>query len=110
MADWQALAKAQRDKVNGLIPEAWRLTTPLPTVEEKRDLTVYIRQFLTSRELEITETDAVGIVANTTSGKWKAREVAEAFCHRAALAHQMVHFSSHHHVHVTNNVINYRIG
>ncbi|RFU29945.1 hypothetical protein B7463_g6399, partial [Scytalidium lignicola] len=82
--------KERRDAVNALIPESWRLTTPLPSVEEQRDLTGYIQQFLSPRELEITETDAVGIAANTTSGKWKAREVAEAFCHRAALAHQMV--------------------
>ncbi|RFU26246.1 hypothetical protein B7463_g10088, partial [Scytalidium lignicola] len=90
MADWQALAKKRRDEVNALIPKSWYLTAPLPTVEEQRDLTAYIKQFLSSRELEITETDAVGIVANTTSGRWKAREVVEAFCHRAALAHQMV--------------------
>ena len=67
------------------------LTNPLPSASEQRDVTgKYIQQFLTPREIEITETDAVGIVKNTTPGIWKAREVAEAFCHRAALAHQMV--------------------
>ena len=91
MADWQALAKEKRESVNALIPESWLLTTPLPSASEQRDVTgKYIQQFLSSKEIEITETDAVGIVKNTTAGTWKAREVTEAFCHRAALAHQMV--------------------
>jgi amidase len=88
---WKTAAKQKRDAVNALIPEKWLLQSPLPTVKEQRDFTgTFIQQFLTPREVEITETDAVGIVENTTSGTWTAREVAEAFCHRAALAHQMV--------------------
>jgi amidase len=93
MANWEALAKGKRDEVNSLIPKAWLLPTPIPPVSEQRDVTgKYIQQFLSAKEIEITETDAVGIVKQTTSGIWKAREVAEAFCHRAALAHQMVYF------------------
>ncbi|TVY57764.1 Acetamidase, partial [Lachnellula suecica] len=89
--DWQALAHKKRDSTNALIPPAWRLPTPLPPVSEQRDVTgSYIQQFLSPREVEITETDAVGIVKKTTSGSWTALEVTEAFCHRAALAHQMV--------------------
>jgi amidase len=91
MAGWEVLATEKRDFVNALIPKSWLLSTPLPSSLEQRDVTgKYIQQFLSPREIEITETDAVGIVKNTTSGAWKAREVAEAFCHRAALAHQMV--------------------
>lgn len=91
MANWEALAKQKRDSVNALIPKPWILKSPSPSVGEQRDVTgQYIQQFLSQREVEITETDAVGICKHTTSGSWKAREVAEAFCHRAALAHQMV--------------------
>lgn len=90
--DWKSLAKTKRDSVNALIPKSWLLSTPLPSASEQKDVTgKFIQQFLTAKEVEITETDAVGIVKNTTSGTWKAREVAEAFCHRAALAHQMVY-------------------
>jgi hypothetical protein len=92
MVDWKSLAKEKRDSINALIPKSWLLPAPLPSAAEQRDVTgKYIQQFLSPREIEITETDAVGIVKNTTSGTWKAREVAEAFCHRASLAHQMVH-------------------
>jgi amidase len=95
MANWEALAKEKRDTVCSLIPKAWLLPTPVPPASEQRDVTgKYIQQFLSSREVEITETDAVGIVKQTTSGNWKAREVAEAFCHRAALAHQMAFLPS----------------
>lgn len=94
MASWETLAKEKREAVNALIPKQWLLKS-IPSVEEQRDVTgAYIQQFLSSREVEVTETDAVGIVQNTTTGAWKAREVAEAFCHRAALAHQLVSTAS----------------
>jgi len=51
---------------------------------------VYIREFLSEREVLITETDAVGIAEKTTKGDWTAVEVIKAFCHRASLAHQLV--------------------
>ncbi|KAK7991634.1 hypothetical protein PG996_013351 [Apiospora saccharicola] len=87
---WQALAAAKREAILGSIPEKWRLDK-IPTVDEQRNVTdAYIRQFLSPKESEITETDAVGIVEKTTSGAWSAVEVAEAFCHRASLSHQLV--------------------
>ncbi|KAH6679332.1 amidase signature domain-containing protein [Halenospora varia] len=89
--DWKTAAQVKRNAVNQLIPTKWKLPTPLPLASEQRDVTgKYIQQYLTEREVEITETDAVGIVKKTTSGEWTATEVTVAFCHRAALAHQMV--------------------
>jgi amidase len=91
MTDWKKLGQEKAAAVNALIPTSWLLPSPLPSAEEQRDVTgKYIQQYLSPKEIEITETDAVGLVRKTTSGTWKAREVAEAFCHRAALAHQMV--------------------
>lgn len=59
--------------------------------EEQKDVTgPYIHQFLNKTEIDITETDAVGIVNQISSGSWKATEVTAAFCHRASLAHQLV--------------------
>ena len=87
---WQDTARAKRDSVNNLIPEQWRLKS-IPSAEEQRDVTgKYIWQFLSEREAEITETNAVDIAKNTTTGHWTAEEVTRAFCHRAALAHQLV--------------------
>lgn len=90
MPSWKEIAQVKRASIRAKIPENW-LVPSIPSVQEQKDVTgKYIQQFLTDREIEITETDAVGIVAKTTTGAWKAREVAEAFCHRAALAHQLV--------------------
>ncbi|PYH91073.1 amidase [Aspergillus ellipticus CBS 707.79] len=88
---WQQLAETKRQAILSAIPEKWRLKDPIPSPAEQRDVTgAYIEQFLTPREIEITEADAIGILAHTTTGKWTAVEVTEAFCHRAALAHQLV--------------------
>jgi len=91
-SDWRAQGEAKRQSILNAIPDKWRLKGPVPAATEQRDVTgTYIQQFLNEREVEITESDAVDIVAETTSGRWSAVEVAEAFCHRAAIAHQLVH-------------------
>ncbi|KGO41171.1 Amidase, fungi [Penicillium expansum] len=88
---WQLKGEAKRQSILNAIPTKWRLTHHVPPATELRDVTGdYIRQYLTEREIEITETDAVDIVAQTSTGRWSALEVTEAFCHRAALAHQLV--------------------
>ncbi|XHG08438.1 hypothetical protein AWENTII_011537 [Aspergillus wentii] len=88
---WQSLGAAKRQSILDAIPPKWRIQEPIPPPAELRDVTgPYIQQFLKAREIEITETDAVGIVDKTTTGNWTAVEVTEAFCHRAALAHQLV--------------------
>lgn len=87
---WEALASQKRAAITAAIPKEWIIPS-IPTVEEVKDITgSYIQQFLSSKEVEITETDAVDIVKKTTTGVWSAVEVAKAFCHRAALAHQLV--------------------
>lgn len=88
--DYKAIAKEKFDSVWNKIPKEW-LIEKVPSVEEQPDVTgKYIHQYLSKEEIEITETDAVGIVTHTSSGRWKSVDVAKAFCHRAALAHQLV--------------------
>lgn len=90
--NWEQLGAEKRESILAAIPKEWRLEK-IPTPEEQRDVSgTYIDQFLNAEEKEITETDAVGIVAKTTSGEWKAVDVIKAFCHRAAIAHQLVCF------------------
>ena len=86
---WQHQAKTKLDAINGSIPEEWRLSS-IPSIEEQKDVTgPFIRNFLSTEEIEITETDAVDIVEKTSLGIWSAEEVTIAFCHRASLAHQL---------------------
>lgn len=87
---WQDRARQKREAILAAIPPDW-IIKDVPSVEEKKDVTgQYIRGLLSKREVEITETDAERIADMTTTGKWKAEEVTRAFCHRAALAHQLV--------------------
>ena len=87
--DWEATAKAKLNSINDSIPSKWRLPT-IPSIQQQRDVTgPFISKYLSDREVEITETDAVGITMRTCSGEWQAEEVMTAFCHRASLAHQL---------------------
>jgi amidase len=86
---WQERAQEKQDAILAAIPKEWRIDNP--PVEEQVDVTgKYVHQFLSDREIEITETTAEGIVGKIAKGEWKSEEVAKAFCHRAGLAHQLV--------------------
>ncbi|KAL8733922.1 MAG: hypothetical protein Q9181_003397 [Wetmoreana brouardii] len=86
---WQKLAKDKLESINQSIPKHWRLES-LPNNEERRDVTGdYIRQYLSKDEIEMTESVALTIVQQTSTGQWTAEAVTRAFCHRASLAHQL---------------------
>lgn len=88
--DWEKLATEKRESVIALIPKEWRIPAP-PSAQEQRNVTgKFIQQYLDEKEIEITESDAVSIVKKTSTGAWSAYDVAKAFCHRAAVAHQLV--------------------
>ncbi|CAI6331772.1 unnamed protein product [Periconia digitata] len=88
---WQVLAQKKRDSTLALIPPSWRIPN-LPSIQDQLDVTgSYTHQFLSQTEIEITETTPEAILSKTTTGLWKAEDVTRAFCHRAALAHQLVH-------------------
>lgn len=92
MASWKDVAATKRESILKSIPPKWHIPQ-IPSCEKQNDVTgSYIQQFLDAKEIEITETDVVGIASQISSGNWKATEVAEAFCHRASLAHQLVRF------------------
>ena len=88
-SDWQKAATGKRDAILATIPQKWKLSN-IPTSEEQKDVTQYVQQFLDKKEVDITETDAVGIAEKIAVGEWSAVDVTEAFCHRAAIAHQLV--------------------
>lgn len=91
MPSWKSLGESKREAILQLIPQKWRLQGPIPPANEQPDVTgSYVQQFLSPSEIEITEVDAIEIAQRTTSGHWTAVEVTEAFCHRAAIAHQLV--------------------
>ncbi|KAI0944360.1 hypothetical protein AcW1_002093 [Taiwanofungus camphoratus] len=87
---WRATADAKRESIASRIPEHWRIRK-VPDADELRDAQYYARGFLSAREIQITEIgDARELLQKIESGQYTAVEVAEAFCHRAAIAHQTV--------------------
>jgi hypothetical protein len=89
--DWKAVALQKRQQLHDLIPKEWLLPL-IPTPDELPDVTGgdYIDKLLTEKEKEITESDAEPIVARIADGSWTAVDVTTAFCHRAAIAGQLV--------------------
>ena len=87
-SNWKDLAKGKLDSINSSIPSEWKLSN-IPSIEERRDVTDFIVESLSKKEIEITQTDAHDIVEKTSKGQWTAEEVTTAFCHRASLAHQL---------------------
>lgn len=87
--DWKTRAQQKREAILKAIPKRWHL--PKSTLENApANLTgPFIHQFLTPTEIQITETPAPAILERTTTGQWTALSVAEAFSHRAAIAHQL---------------------
>lgn len=88
---WKLAGEHKRNALLALIPPEWRLTHPLPSPTEVPDLRKgTIQSYLSSREVMITEMDCLSLLEQLASGRLSSREVTMAFCHRAALAHQMV--------------------
>ncbi|KAK2747763.1 hypothetical protein FQN57_001793 [Myotisia sp. PD_48] len=103
---YKEIARRKQAQLEARIPQEWRLAAkwiPAGTlsIEESitnasnyddSDLTDIPRRcgLLTSKQLEITEKwDVKGILAELASGRLSAKEVAEAFCKRSAIAHQI---------------------
>ena len=89
-ARWQIKAREKREAINSEIPSHWQIAH-VPDADELKDAQHYARKFLTEREIGITEmADARALLEKLARGQYTALEVTEAFCHRAAIAHQTV--------------------
>ncbi|OAP53724.1 hypothetical protein AYL99_12096 [Fonsecaea erecta] len=87
---WQENSAVARQRLMDSIPSKWRLQTPPP--ESQTDVRSVPRDcgLLTERQLEITEQNASELMPQLLNGSLSSVEVTEAFCARAAIAHQCV--------------------
>jgi amidase len=86
---WKLLARKKRAEQAESIPVEWRLQS-IPDFTSARDW-VLESGLLTPQEVEITETtDARVLQQKIASKSWSAYAVASAFCHRAAIAQQLI--------------------
>ncbi|BFZ56930.1 Acetamidase [Savitreella phatthalungensis] len=90
--EWKVRAAAKKALTESCIPPKWLVPADQLPGKHVRDVTAFPREsgLLSARELEITETDLIPLARKLQTGEWRAREVTEAFCHRAAIAHQLV--------------------
>lgn len=85
---WVGLAQKKRDSLSSLIPNEWRIHL-VPSAVECPNAWERVRAALTPEELEITELAPLSLLANIHAEVWSAEDVVRAFCHRAALVHQL---------------------
>ena len=86
---WENRARTKRAQLLAAIPKAWRLGS-LPPSDLPRNSTQLPRRWLSDQEILITETSALDILAKVRDCIWSAQAVTRSFCHRAAIAHQLV--------------------
>jgi amidase len=94
--NWEAQAEVCRDVLDKSIQKQWLLSPDkLPSPERTNVLDVPKEsRILTERELEITETDATGLVEKMAQGTWTAKEVTIAFLKRATIGHQLLNYAT----------------
>jgi hypothetical protein len=90
--NWEVKAGIARDILTRSIKTEWLLPTEkLPGKDQLNVISVAKESgILTQKELDITETDATGLVERMAAGKLKAEEVLIAFAKRATIGHQLV--------------------
>lgn len=88
-SNWESTAKQKREAILAAIPQEWRISN-VPSIEEQPDVTQYVEQYLSEEELAITACSADQLAQKCGSGEWSAEDITRAFCHRAAVAHQLL--------------------
>lgn len=95
-APWIAIASRKQAHRDSLIPSKWRIPSSLlprdpPRFEDgAQDVLSVPRKILSPEEIQITEDYTVATLLEAISHeKFSAETVIDAFCHRAAVAHQL---------------------
>lgn len=90
-SSWQSISTTRRALVLDAIPSQWRLPPGTPPEGQTNVLDIpETCGILGPKQLEITSLTATELVSELASGKLSSAAVTEAFCIRAAIAHQLV--------------------
>ena len=90
---WEAKVDEKRKALAALIPEQWRIPASQLPPESQRSAVAFLKDsgLLTVEELTITELTVQELTRKIASGEYTAVQVCRAYCHRAAIAHQLVY-------------------
>lgn len=91
---WESIATKAQGAIRAAIPEKWKLPkTEVEGLQSKCVLNIpRTCGLLTADQLNITEQTATELLAKLARGKLSSTDVVEAFCARAAIAHQLVFY------------------
>ncbi|KAI0463996.1 hypothetical protein LJB42_003009 [Komagataella kurtzmanii] len=88
-ANWESIGEQKRNDIISAIPEDWILKN-IPSSEKEPNAKLYLDKVLPEAEQSITSLDIIELRDKIANGELSSYEVCFAFCHRAALAHQLV--------------------
>lgn len=89
--NWAVISKQVQESVLNSIPAPWKLPPQFQVAPGANISTVIPDNgLLTPEQLDITSKDCFQLAADVREGRLTAYKVTEAFCARAALAHQLV--------------------
>ena len=91
-ASWEIKAEEKRASTHAKIPNEWLLDkATLDEAAKHRNLTgPFIEEYLTHAEISITNEPSLVLIKRIRDGELSALSVAKAYCHRTAIAEQIV--------------------
>ncbi|QLG74122.1 hypothetical protein HG535_0F06340 [Zygotorulaspora mrakii] len=92
MRTWKTVAEEKRKQIGESIPAKWRVKdiTAAMLKDGYTNTKEYIDSLLSRQELAITNMTATELSQRIAGGELSSWDVCYAFCHRAALAHQIL--------------------
>ncbi|CEP62635.1 uncharacterized protein LALA0_S06e00210g [Lachancea lanzarotensis] len=92
MQHWTTIVAEKRARTLSRIPNEWMHPNIIQDMAEKnvKNACKYLDGILPVDEVNITSLDATALVENIASKKLTSYQICYAFCHRAALAHQIL--------------------
>ncbi|EHK16245.1 uncharacterized protein TRIVIDRAFT_232505 [Trichoderma virens Gv29-8] len=88
---WEELSAKKRSELQASIPKEWRIPENLMPPDSQDDVTGWPEAsgWFTEEELAITSLTAEELLSKLATGALKSLDVTQAFCKRAAAAHQL---------------------
>jgi amidase len=90
--NWEDIVAKKRKALATLIPEKWRIPTEKLPSNSQRSVISYPETsgLLSDEEVTITQLTIKELANKIASHEYSAIQVCQAFCHRSAIAHQLV--------------------
>lgn len=91
LPSWQARVADKKSRILAYIPTEFDHPELIHSVDDTVSVQDIPQRYLSAKELEITALDASGLIAAIRTKKYTSVKVLNAFTHRAAIAHRLLH-------------------